>query len=230
MEVNRKQNSIGGIEHIVWDWNGTLLDDAHICVQSLNTILRKRKMPTIDVQEYREQFSFPVREYYERLGFSFDREDWHELAVEFHQAYNSLAKQARLRPHVHDTLALLKESGYSLAVLSASETSVLTSMMANLNVNGYFTVIQGLSNLYANSKIDLGRTLAQEFRFAPGRTLIVGDTDHDFEVARELGWHCLLVCGGHQTEARLKACGCPVLPDLSAVPHSIEVCLKARLT
>ena len=58
-------------KHILWDWNGTLLDDRWLCVESINKILKKRKMPPILEKTYRKTFCFPVMKYYESLGFDF---------------------------------------------------------------------------------------------------------------------------------------------------------------
>jgi phosphoglycolate phosphatase len=51
----------------------------------------------------------------------------------------------------------------------------------------------------------------------PNRTVLVGDTDHDVEVAQAMGVHCLLVPSGHQSHARLARCGVEVLPTLAAL-------------
>lgn len=56
----------------------------------------------------------------------------------------------------------------------------------------------------------------------PVRTLFVGDTVHDFEVASACGADCLLVAAGHQSEERLRATGAPVLRTLSEVPDYVS--------
>ena len=49
----------------------------------------------------------------------------------------------------------------------------------------------------------------------PGRrALLIGDTDHDQEVAAEMGIDCILIPAGHQSRERLQACGVPVLQSL----------------
>ena len=53
--------------HIIWDWNGTLLDDAWLCVDVMNGMLRERRLPTRTLDQYKEVFDFPVRNYYETL-------------------------------------------------------------------------------------------------------------------------------------------------------------------
>ena len=56
-------------KHIIWDWNGTLLDDTWLCVEGINNSLKKRSLQTITKEIYRKVFSFPVEDYYKRLGF-----------------------------------------------------------------------------------------------------------------------------------------------------------------
>ena len=47
-------------KHIVWDWNGTLLDDAWLCVEVLNQMLSQRGRAAITLEFYRQHFKFPV--------------------------------------------------------------------------------------------------------------------------------------------------------------------------
>ncbi len=84
---------LNGIDHIVWDWNGTLFDDPHACVETLNVILKKRNISCIDIDAYRDVFRFPVREYYEILGIYLNDAEWDDLAVEFHTIYRDVASK-----------------------------------------------------------------------------------------------------------------------------------------
>ena len=43
-------------KHIVWDWNGTLLDDAWLCVEVLNQMLSQRGQTAITLEFYRQHF------------------------------------------------------------------------------------------------------------------------------------------------------------------------------
>ena len=79
-------------EHVIWDWNGTLFDDTPLCVEIMGGMLAKRGLAPLDEGRYREVFTFPVRDYYARLGFDFGRESFADLAVEFHDSTgNNLA-------------------------------------------------------------------------------------------------------------------------------------------
>ena len=60
--------------HVIWDWNGTLLDDATACVAAINALLERRLLPQVTHQQYLDIFDFPVRNYYLQLGFDFSKD------------------------------------------------------------------------------------------------------------------------------------------------------------
>ena len=63
-------------KHIIWDWNGTLLNDGWLFVDVMNSILRQRKMETITLEKYRNIFGFPIKDYYIKLGFDLEKESF----------------------------------------------------------------------------------------------------------------------------------------------------------
>ena len=68
-------------KHIVWDWNGTLLDDRWLCIEAINYVLKSRNMPLVSNKDYRNLFCFPVIEYYKKLGFDFTKEPFPILGI-----------------------------------------------------------------------------------------------------------------------------------------------------
>jgi len=205
------------IRHVIWDWNGTLLDDAQACVDALNLMLSRRNMPTLTREEYRDVFDFPIRDYYLKVGFDFTRDDWNALTEEYHAIYAELSRDSQLRPHARRILDGLIGRGCGLSVLSACEDAMLKRMMDERGILGCFAHIYGRSDFQAHSKVALGRTLLADTGIVPASALLVGDTTHDFEVAQAMGVRCLLMTGGHQAEARLRRCNCPVAHTLHEV-------------
>lgn len=202
------------IRHIVWDWNGTLLDDAGACVAAINRMLAARSEPAVTLERYGEIFGFPVKDYYRRAGFDLDMEDWDALAREYHDHYAETSREAPLRDGAVETLSELRGRGVGFSVLSAAERSRLVAGLASRGIGHFFEAVYGLDDLYAESKHMLGRRLLDELGLTPATTLVVGDTIHDFEVAEALGCPCVLITAGHQAEHRLRRCGCPVYLDL----------------
>ena len=75
------------IKHIVWDWNGTLVNDAWLFVELMNEELKQRNLSLIDIAKYKEHFTFPVKQYYKNLGFDFKKENFKEVGYNFIQKY-----------------------------------------------------------------------------------------------------------------------------------------------
>jgi phosphoglycolate phosphatase len=205
------------LRHIIWDWNGTLLDDVEACVAAINRMLRARPLPEVDLNRYRDLFGFPVQDYYRNLGFDFAQEDWDSMAQEFHDHYEELSRSSPLYPGAVEALDQLRSDRISMSILSASKTSILDRMVAERGILHYFEGLRGLSNLHAASKVDLGRKLMADLSHTPSEVILVGDTVHDYDVARELGCPCVLIAGGHQSEHRLRRCSCTVLTTLSGL-------------
>lgn len=198
---------------MVWDWNGTLLDDVSACVMALNRILAQRGLERMSVEDYRSEFDFPVKNFYAKLGLELRQDAWRALASEYHDFYNFYSARTPLRTGAVDILNHLNSLGIEMSVLSACERNILEKMLKQRGLRSYFRRVSGLHNLYAESKIDIGKELISDFRAPSSSIVLVGDTTHDFEVARALNCHCILVAGGHQSNNRLKECGCPLVAE-----------------
>lgn len=203
------------IRTIIWDWNGTLLDDIDLCIETINLLLTKRNLPLLDTARYREVFSFPVKDYYAEIGFDFDKEPFEIPAREFIDKYNSEVEHCNLHEGTYEVLKHFHEAGMQQIVLSAMEQAVLERTLKHNNIYHFFDEVSGLDNHYAHSKIDNGKSLIKRMNLDPKNIYLVGDTVHDFEVAEELGCQCVLIANGHQSESRLVETGCKVINDLS---------------
>ena len=100
-------------KHIIWDWNGTLVDDVWLVVEIINKMLKKRHLPGIDSKKYREMFDFPVTKYYLKLGFDFSKESFEKLAVEFISEYYERFKECKLFDHTEELLKKIRDMGIS---------------------------------------------------------------------------------------------------------------------
>lgn len=85
---------------------------------------------------------------------------------------------------------------------------MLNAQLSALGIAHYFMETLALSNLYAFSKVELGKSWVE--RVKPEKALFIGDTLHDFETASAMGVDCALIASGHQSEKRLQAAGAPV--------------------
>jgi phosphoglycolate phosphatase len=194
---------------IIWDYNGTLLNDLAIGVLSINQMLKQRNLPLLTTEKYREVFTFPVKDYYESVGFNFKKEDWDATAKEFIANYTALLPQSTIFPEAKELLSFFAENGKKQFILSAMEQNMLLDSTKSENITNYFTEISGIDNIYASSKIENGKSLIAKHQLLPKEVCLLGDTSHDYEVAKELGCDCILVAAGHQSIEKLKETGCP---------------------
>jgi phosphoglycolate phosphatase len=209
------------ITNLIWDWNGTLFDDRELCVEVIREMLARRGLPALSYERYLDIFTFPVRDYYRAAGFDYARDSFEELSVEFISAYESRRHHCPLQPGARAVLERLGAGGRRMFMLSANNRSTLHELVRSFALDGFFDHLMGLDNIYAHGKLELGRELMARIPDPPASTLLVGDTLHDVEVARDLGIHCLLVAHGHQSRPRLEASGAPVVDNLEEAADAI---------
>lgn len=202
---------------IIWDWNGTLLNDLHHCISTINTVLKKRNLPLVDHNQYREVFSFPVKNYYQTIGFDFSKEDFSIPAREFIDLYDGGVTGCPLHDSAIDVLEFFRNKGVRQFVLSAMKQNMLEFTLKHNQIFHFFEGVAGLNDHYAASKIERGKQLIQQYNIDHKNTVIIGDTNHDFEVAQELGVKCILIADGHQSKKRLKKTGAKILPNLQSL-------------
>lgn len=197
--------SISGKKHIIWDWNGTLLNDVDHAVNVMNSLLKEHNLASIDKARYRNIFDFPVLKYYEQLGFDFQKESFENLCHKFVDRFMSGVQQLPLIPEVKEVLNQLHKEGIAQSVLSATDQLNLDSMIDHFELKNTFKYVYGIDNKLAGSKIDRGHELIQTSKIDKSHTVIIGDTLHDLEVAEALGIDAVLISHGHQSHSRLKA-------------------------
>ena len=199
---------------VIWDWNGTLLNDIDLCINSINTLLKNRNLSEINTETYKKVFTFPVKDYYKAVGFDFGKEDFSIPAHQFIDLYNNGFDSCPLQKTAVEVLTCFREKGVRQFVLSAMEHQMLKKTLKIKEITHFFEGIAGLKDHYAVSKIEQGMQLINDFKIDIEKTWLIGDTIHDFEVATELGVKCILIADGHQSEERLMQKGGVVISDI----------------
>ncbi len=202
------------INTIIWDWNGTLLNDTDICISTINELLKERGLNEISRQNYLEIFGFPIIDYYKKIGFKFEKEPFEIPANKYIQIYSSKFSQCELHNQAIEVLSFFKNMEFKQLVLSASEDSKLKLAIDYFNISNYFDKINGLDDNFAVSKTTLGINMLKKLKIPSENTCLIGDTDHDSEVADAIGCKCILVADGHQSKSRLEATGSVVINNL----------------
>lgn len=205
------------VKHIIWDWNGTLFDDVELCRDIINGILARRNLSGLSLDTYRNIFTFPVRDYYEKAGLDFTKYPFEVLGREWMDEYELRKGECGLHEGASDILEKIAEKGIGQSILSAYSQHTLEEIVRQFGLDKYFSHLAGLDHIYATGKIEHGRKLIKKLGNGKGGILFIGDTVHDYEVAVEIGADCILVADGHQGKQKLEACGVPVFKSLKDI-------------
>lgn len=202
---------------LIWDWNGTILDDADLCLALENELLSERGMPEITKEWYLAHFSFPIRNYYEQMGYRFDTESFETVSEAFMRRYRERYRNCSVRPGITDVLQAAKTRGIRQTLLSVTQQDDLVEQARRLGAAEYFSEILGQTDILGTSKVDRAKDYIARVGIDPKDALFIGDTDHDAEVAEAVGCACVLLTGGHQAKSVLKGCGVPVCDSMNAL-------------
>ncbi len=199
--------------HIIWDWNGTLLNDIGASLASVNDMLELRGKPPIDTAFYKECICTPIKGFYEKT-FDMENEDYSVIIKQYNNGYLHHLKDCGLTSGALEALAYFKEQGAKQIIVSSSNNDQLLCNAEKYGVNGFFDAILGAGDYFAGSKIERARNYLEENRVQKGKVLVIGDLIHDAELAAELSADCFLLTSGHEHPSRLEKANVPLIDDL----------------
>lgn len=203
--MHRLASHLHGKTDVIWDWNGTLLDDVALCVEIIRDIAIEHGVDPLDHEAYLRIFRFPVIDYYRDAGFDLERFPFADLSRKFMGAYIPRARHSALFNGARALLADLKAQGVRSSVLSATREPDLHEMLDHHRLSHAFAHICGIADEFAVSKVARGLQLMQLLDVDCSQVVMIGDTDHDLEVGQAMGIDVILVDGGHQHFDKLSA-------------------------
>ncbi|MBR3948174.1 MAG: HAD family hydrolase [Clostridia bacterium] len=210
-------------KYIMWDWNGTILDDLQANFDTINKLLSDRKLPSMEsLEQYRDLFGFPVINFYEKIGFDLENEKFQDIARDYVREYYGRFFECDIFPETENVLRYVLSSEREQLIVSATEQESLLKQVEEFGIDHLFNDILGMSDIYARSKVELAQRWMKENGVNPKDVLFIGDTTHDFEVADSIGCTCILISSGHNSKERLLFTGCDVFESLKDVRKYLE--------
>ena len=200
-------------KHLVWDWNGTLLDDLHLVVSSSNSAFESAGGRRVSPDEHRRLFRRPVAEFYaEILERAVEADEFGRLDRIFHDAYRMGLTTTSLAA---DAQQAIRSWPGTQSLLSMWFHEELVPALATYGLAGVFTRVDGLrTEVGGDLKAGhLARHLA-ELGVPGDRAVLIGDSLDDAAAAESVGAGCVLYTGGFTEPARLRASGVPVADTL----------------
>lgn len=209
------------IENIFFDFNGTLVDDVDLTLAIENEMMEKEGIRTLSKEQYLDMFCFPIRKYYHDVGYNDDHFD--ELCVYFFDQYEKRWRtESALFPDVLETLKRIKKLGYKIYCLSASEIGYLTKELKYFGIYDYFDGVCGAQDNEAKGKIEYGKDFVRLHNIDPKKTVMFGDTEHDYETSLALGFTSYLFSNGHNSLKVLKKLNAPICSNYKEIGDYLE--------
>ncbi|GIG57665.1 phosphatase [Longispora fulva] len=205
--------------HLIWDWNGTLLDDITLVVAACNDAFASVGGPVIDVDEHRRSFRRPIMDYYaEALRRPVDADEFARLDKIFHDSYRVALPECELREGVVDALT---GWGPRQSLLSMWFHDELVPCVDGYGLTEFFQRIDGLrAEVGGDSKAASLAAHLGALGLAGADAVLIGDTVDDAHAAASVGAAVVLVGGGFTDAERLRAHG---VPFAETIPEAVAL-------
>ncbi|MEU7771912.1 HAD hydrolase-like protein [Micromonospora taraxaci] len=200
--------------HLVWDWNGTLLNDLSLVVSATNVVFASLGGPTVTPDEHRVRFRRPIAEYYaEVLGQAVDDDEFGRLDRIFHDAYRTGLTTCELAADARTAMAAWP-GGQSLLSMWFHEE--LVPAVHTYGLTGHFARVDGLrATVGGGRKAESLQLHLAELGVDGTSVVLIGDSIDDADAATAVGGRAVLYTGGFTDPARLRASGHPVADTLT---------------
>jgi phosphoglycolate phosphatase-like HAD superfamily hydrolase len=202
------------VKHLVWDWNGTLLDDLALVVTATNASLAGIGGPQITAEDHRRDFRRPIAAYYAHvLGRPLRDHEFAQLDRDFHDAYRSGMATLALTADAMDAIAAWTGTQSLLSMffhdelLPAVDRFGLAALLSRVDGLRGATVGGGPKAPHLREHL-----AAQGLRGAD--CVLIGDSVDDAHAAIEVGAAVVLYRGGFTHDEALRATGQPVATTL----------------
>jgi phosphoglycolate phosphatase len=194
-----KEKGLNMIKTIIWDWNGTLLNDVDYNINVVNIMLKKRGIKIITKDKYRMLKKVPIKQFYIDIGINAANDNgFSEIIKEYWVTYNDKYIQLELNKNVENILQRIQKDGVRNYLLSLTNNKELIKQIDFFCIESYFEKIIGSSDSEVRNKIDKAKELIKKEKIDVKETLFIGDVINDYEVAERFGMGCILYSNGHQ--------------------------------
>lgn len=203
--------SFSSKKFIVWDWNGTVIDDVHAAHQAFNEAMIFMTKSPVTLEQYREAYDFPLTKLFMQLGLLAEEleKNLASMMVVFHRHFENLSRSANIRQNWSTLHPLFVERKFSNVILSNHLTEMIQGHAAHLGIAQQFDHILANGNQEEQlRKLSKGERLHQymEKHDLSGQNgIIIGDTPEEAHIGRELGMPSVLITGGYASQTRLEA-------------------------
>jgi phosphoglycolate phosphatase-like HAD superfamily hydrolase len=204
------------VRHIVWDWNGTLLDDGDVVYRAASELFLAHGLPAVTHAQYRAAYTLPISEFYRRLfGSELSDPDIAIMNDGFHEAYLRALRDTPLTKGAVEVLSGWRADGGTQSLLSMYRHDRLVPLVEQHGITEQFVRVDGVRGPGGAQKVSYLKEHLAALDLMGSEVLMVGDSLDDAAAAGAVGARCVLYNGGAHERAALEATALPVIDHLS---------------
>lgn len=206
---------------IIWDFNGTLVDDVYAALGAVNDMLLRRNQSAITINEYYKAVDTPIWKFYEQV-FIPDTITPAEAIAEFDSGYEKHLKPQPLMSGAVDVLLHFQKVQKHQIVVSASHIDKVSLRLKELEVSQFFSAVLARTDYNAGDKTYLAKQYFEENSISPEDVAVIGDCVADWQMAQSLHCDCILNTKGHQSRREFAVTDAVIIDSLSELKNIIE--------
>ncbi len=201
--VENTTNKNKQFDLIVWDWDGTLANSTGMIVNAIVKAAEQVGLPTLDPQAASNIIGLGLKESIYALYGDIPSEKAQALAAQYTTNYYAGESEIPLFDGAKETIIELNRRGYKLAVATGKGRRGLNLALQHCGLGNYFHATRTVDECFSKPHPQMLDELMDLLVATPERTLMIGDTSYDLQMAQNAGVASVAVTFGAQTQDKL---------------------------
>jgi phosphoglycolate phosphatase len=172
---------------VVFDWDGTLFDSTALIVHSIQAACADLGLPVPDDERASWVIGLSLRAAMQHAAPTITEAQLPALVDRYRFHYLARQHDLALFPGVLDMLHALKLRHHWLAVATGKSRAGLDEALHAVELRGMFDATRTADETRAKPDPQMLHELMRQFGVDPDRTLMIGDTTHDLQLAANAG-------------------------------------------
>ena len=181
---------------LAFDWDGTLADSTALIAGAIQQTCRELGLPVPDDDAARHVIGLGSGDSIRHVAPDLDERHYARFTERFGVHYMAGDAAIPLFDGVREMLAELGDRGFVLGIATGKSRRGLDRVLAQHGIAHHFDVLRCADEGHPKPHPEMLLSLMDQAGVAPEATLMIGDTTHDLQLARNAGVASLAVAYG----------------------------------